>query len=875
MALYYYLICFVISFLIFSVMLMRRIQQNINIMMTLIAVLCANGGYLAIAVSENVKQALIGSAFCYLGECFLPMFIFYIGADLCGVKIGRVLRAVFTIVCAMVFCLACTPLFSGVYYKNVTLNSSFGASYLVKEYGPLHKAYYAVLLIWFVLIIGITIYAVFHQNRASYKTSIVYVIIMAINIATYILGLSGRLGIELLPATYVLSEFLILSIASRTVMYDMTTTVLNVWEKMENYAYIVLDRKKNYIGANALAKTYFPELALQDVDLPIRAADPVLKSFIKAVSEENVNNAGARERELRDINGHSFRTNITDFLTPSGRKKGFIIEFFDVTREQEYVHSIEHSNEMLKAAEEKARMASLAKDEFLSSMSHEIRTPINTILGMNEMIGRKSDDNEISGYSRDIEHSGKLLLSIINDVLDFSKIEAGKMQLYPAPYDALSLFSDAAKLLLERAKTKDLSVGLDISPDIPKTLTGDDVRIRQIIMNLITNAVKYTSEGSITLSANAAPLPETEGQVCLSVSVSDTGVGISEEDGAKIFTEFSRVGSVKNRHIEGTGLGLAISKNLALSMGGDIVFESEVGKGSVFTVTIPSEVVDETPMGELSKEASGFRGKEYRALFKAPDVRILAVDDNAMNLTVIKELLSETKMQIDTASGGMEALELTRKQKYDIILMDHMMPELDGVEAFRMLRKEEDNENRDTPVIALTANAVAGSKEKYLSEGFSDYISKPVDPAELEEKLLSAIRAGGRPVNVTKDLHSVKKKADPVDAKEPSLINYDIALRYAGDDEEVLKKILSSFVVQNREYERKLPGLLKEGKIKDVEVLSHTIKSGARTIGAESLSKKAAGIEALAKEGKADLLEEGFDGFLSELSKVLESVEKM
>ena len=226
---------------------------------------------------------------------------------------------------------------------------------------------------------------------------------------------------------------------------------------------------------------------------------------------------------------------------------------------------------------------------------------------MNEMIGRKSNDNEISRYSRDIEHSGKLLLSIINDVLDFSKIEAGKMQLYPAPYDALSLFSDAAKLLLERAKTKDLSVGIDISPDIPKTLIGDDVRIRQIIMNLITNAVKYTSEGSITLSANAAPLPETEGQVCLSVSVSDTGAGISKEDGEKIFTEFSRVGSVKNRHIEGTGLGLAISKNLALSMGGDIVFESEVGKGSVFTVTIPSEVVDETPMGELSKEASGAR----------------------------------------------------------------------------------------------------------------------------------------------------------------------------------------------------------------------------------------------------------------------------
>lgn len=873
MALYYYLICFVISFLIFSVMLMRRIQQNINIMMTLIAVLCANGGYLAIAVSENVKQALIGSAFCYLGECFLPMFIFYIGADLCGVKIGRVLRVVFTIVCAMVFCLACTPLFSGVYYKNVTLNSSVGASYLVKEYGPLHKVYYAVLLIWFVLIIGITIYAVFHQNRASYKTSIVYVIVMALNIATYILGLTGRLGIELLPATYVLSEFLILSIASRTVMYDMTTTVLNVWEKMENYAYIVLDRKKNYIGANALAKTYFPELTLQDVDLPIRAADPVLKSFIKEVSADNVNNAGARERELRDINGHSFRTNITDFLNSSGKKKGFIIEFFDVTREQEYVHSIEHSNEMLKAAEEKARKASAAKDEFLSSMSHEIRTPINTILGMNEMIGRKSKDDEISGYSRDIEHSGKLLLSIINDVLDFSKIEAGKMQLYPAPFDTLSLFSDAVSLLDERAPLKGLSVSLDISPDIPATLVGDDVRLRQIIMNLITNAVKYTSEGSVSLTAKAESLPE-ENCVSLLVSVSDTGTGISREDGEKIFTEFSRVGSVKNRHIEGTGLGLAISKNLALSMGGDIVFESEVGKGSVFTVELPLEVADITPMGELSKKGMGVKKKAYKPLFKAPDVRILAVDDNAMNLTVIKELLSETEMTIDTAKDGHEALELTREGKYDVILMDHMMPYLDGIETFKMLRDEEGNPNRSTPVIALTANAVSGSKEKYLSEGFSDYISKPVDPEVLEEKLLFSI--SGNKKNIDTRQSTERKETPPFeDTGGNALIDHDEALRYAGGDEDVLKKILSSFVLQNREYERKLPGLLKEWRIKDIEVISHTIKSGARTIGAKKLSEEAAQIEALAKEENTEALKGRFEGFLNDLSKVLQSIEKI
>ena len=869
MAVYYYLLCFVISFVIFSVGMMRRIQQNINIMMTLIAVLCANGGYLAIAVSENAKQALVGNAFCYLGECFLPMFIFYIGADLCGVKVRSPLKILFTIMCAFVFAIACTPLFSDIYYKNVTLSRAFGASYLVKEYGPFHPVYYATLFIWFILVIGITIYAIFHQNRASYKTSIVYVIVMAINIATYMLGLSDRVKVELLPAAYVFTEFLILSIASRTTMYDTTTSVLNVWEKMENYAYIVLDRRKNYIGANALAKSYFPELSFQDVDLPIRPVNPVLTSFIDEVSAADVNNAGERERELREIDGHTFRTNITDFLSPSGKKKGFIIEFFDVTKEQEYVRSIEHSNERLKIAEEKARKLSAAKDEFLSSMSHEIRTPINTILGMNEMIGRKSDDNDILRYSRDIEHSGKLLLSIVNDVLDFSKIEAGKMQLYPESFDTAELFSDMVTLLSKRAEEKGLSASVDISPDIPRVLVGDDVRIRQIIMNLITNAVKYTIEGSVSLEAKAEVLQKKD-SVRLIVSVRDTGVGISKEDGEKIFTEFSRVGSVKNRHIEGTGLGLTISKNLSLSMGGDIVFESEVGKGSVFTMMIPAEVVDASPMGELSEKSENCK-KAYTVLFKAPDVNILAVDDNRMNLTVIEELLSETEMKIDTATGGLEALEKTRKKKYDVILMDHMMPEPDGIETFRMLRKEEGNKNQGTPVIALTANAVAGSREMYLSEGFSDYISKPVDPAELEEKLLNLLPSSRTQTRAPGQKKSPSSRV-PVD---PSVFNYSEALLFAGGDEGVMKKILSSFVIQNREYEKKLPDLLKERKIKDIQVISHTIKSGARTIGATELSRKAKEIEDYAKAQKSDSLEAHFGGFLSELGKVLDSAEKM
>jgi signal transduction histidine kinase/ActR/RegA family two-component response regulator len=408
----------------------------------------------------------------------------------------------------------------------------------------------------------------------------------------------------------------------------------------------------------------------------------------------------------------------------------------------------------VKVRAEKREALALAdsKSRFLASMSHEIRTPINTVLGMNEMIERECTDKTILEYSDNIGTAGRMLLSIINDILDYSKIESGKMELTPVEYKTDSLIHDCLTLIQERADKKGLKLIVNCDADLPSKLSGDDVRIRQIITNLLTNAVKYTETGSVTLTvegertadeltlndrdlklADGVPLNDKDLKLC--IKVKDTGIGIKTENIDKLFTDFSRIDNVNNRNIEGTGLGLAITKLLVEAMDGHIEVSSVYGEGSEFSVTIPQKIVDASPVGSLTKAPADqpAKKKKYQVSFRAPDAHILVVDDNKMNLMVFVQLLKQTGMHIDKASGGHEAIDLTRKQKYDIIFMDHMMPDIDGIETLKIIREEEDNPNKDTCIIALTANAIVGIEKKYLNAGFQAYLAKPVQPALLEK----------------------------------------------------------------------------------------------------------------------------------------------
>ena len=400
---------------------------------------------------------------------------------------------------------------------------------------------------------------------------------------------------------------------------------------------------------------------------------------------------------------------------------------------QNLLLTVEDLNEAKRAADE----ANRAKSEFLANMSHEIRTPINAILGMNEVILRESEEEPILEYSEIINSAGKTLLGLINDILDFSKIESGKIEITPVEYDLAPVLTELVNTVRKRADDKGLELKLDFDRNIPRGLYGDEVRIKQIITNILTNAVKYTEKGSVTFSVGYEKLKDEPDQIMLKVSVRDTGIGIKAEDMPRLFSEFERIEEKRNRNIEGTGLGMSITRHLLELMGSELKVESVYGSGSMFCFSLKQRVVSwhELEDCEVSGKDRQKKTQKYKAKFTAPGAAILVVDDNLINLTVFKNLIKKTLIGIDTVMSGDEGLKLAAEKKYDIIFIDHMMPGKDGIETLHEL-KGGGGLNAETPTVCLTANAISGAREAYMKEGFDDYLTKPMDPPMLEDLLV-------------------------------------------------------------------------------------------------------------------------------------------
>ena len=537
-------------------------------------------------------------------------------------------------------------------------------------------------------------------------------------------------------------------------------------------------------------------------------------------------------------------------------------------------------NKELLREKENAESASKAKSIFLANMSHEIRTPINGILGMDSMLLKECKDETLRDYALNIQSAGQTLLSLINDILDISKIESGKMEILPVTYSVFTVLNDCYNMVAVRARDKNLELVMDISPEIPTALFGDEVRIRQVINNLLSNAVKYTNEGSVTLSVwtekvDIDPMQgDNTSRVELFIQVKDTGIGIREKDREKLFADFVRLDEKRNRNIEGTGLGLNLTKQLLDMMGGFISVDSVYGKGSTFKVHLMQQVSDEKPLGDfekLYKEHVDVVDAAHER-FEAPEARVLVADDMQMNLKVFAGLLKDTRIQIDTAINGAEALKLIEKNHYDVVFLDHMMPVMDGIEAFRRMRLCTEGPNVNTPVVMLTANAVVDAKNQYMDEGFSDYIAKPIR----EEVLLSCLKkflpkdlvksVGKMPVAENVDVKR-ETAAARSSAKLSDFLDEATGLAYCMNDRAFYKEMLDEYVKSEKTGE--LKEYYEKGDFEYYRITVHAVKSTSLTIGAAKVSEEAKALEMACKESNFAYVKQNHEAFMQEYQALI------
>ncbi len=591
-----------------------------------------------------------------------------------------------------------TATVGGIFYSIEKLNfTNYKMKYFVKRDWREGIGFYISMILWVIFVLMVIFYrvAILVYKRAEYENQL------------------RQSGIFCLSEIYALVYIIDL--------IQGAVTPVGISEDLEADRPKELPAREQFLNLmREDAKEEYLELAMEFVDLqtlPLRFGERSSITF---------------EYESKRFGWQRIQFIVMERSAEGGLEK-VIFTVQEINQEKREKDEILHQVEA-------AKMESNAKSTFLANMSHEIRTPINTILGLDTMILRECEQSDVRRYAKDIKIAGNMLLALINTILDYSKLEAGKMEMIEAEYSLTQMIFEVESVVKNRIISKNLAFHVDVSENIPDRLYGDDVRLKQIIINLLTNALKYTEKGSIRLGVFGTILsPQT---VHLLISVRDTGMGITKENQKKLFDRFSRFDEQKNRKVEGTGIGMSLVKGLLDMMHSELKLSSMYGKGSDFYFEIEQGICDPITVGKVDWSNPQLPNEEeYEVSFIAPEAKILVVDDNEMNLTVFKNLLKETMVQIQTARSGEEALSYVKDTVYDLIFMDHMMPKMDGIETFKRIRQDTEGANYQTPVIILTANAIQGAREEYMSVGFTDYLSKPIDDKKLEEQMQKYLAA--------------------------------------------------------------------------------------------------------------------------------------
>ena len=806
-------------------------------------------GYLMFLGSKSQGGAIASIKFQYLGTIYVSSFLMFFAMRFCRKQLATTYKSVILgIDLLQVLFILCFPQID-LFIKNVDLFTRPGwPSYMKLEVG--NWFYLGHLYAMGQLCYGINVtYRNLQQEKGKNAFRKYGWLLTALSIA--LVGLIQECLTVILHSKYNLAPLctgicvsIFFAAEYKKIIYDIESIVdKSLLRNMEG-AIVIADSKYAFVKANEAAEELFPALRHCYVGGPL----PV------EVGSNMWNNQGITEYKLRD---EIYNVSVTD-INHRDDIVGHIMYFMNITEERRKLDE-------MKKLKEAADQANIAKSDFLARMSHEIRTPINSILGMNEMILRESKSWKIRGYAQDVMNAGKSLLSIVNDILDSSKIESGKMQIVNAKYDFSSILNDVVNMFTVKAEEKYLKFHVEINPELPNSLYGDDVRIKQILVNLLGNAIKYTEKGSVTLLVDGSV---NRDWVTLRVQVKDTGIGIKEEDRKKLFDAFERVDLKKNRNVEGTGLGLNITRNLLKMMNSELQVDSVYGEGSNFHFELLQRISNGEKIGDFRKRIEKSRNEsKYRAAFCAPDAKVLVVDDNAMNRSVFRNLVKQTKVQVTDVDSGMAALREVEQNHYDLIFLDHMMPEMDGVETFRRMKEMDNNQCKDTPIIMLTANAVVGAKEEYLREGFHDFLSKPIEPPKLEQMIRKYLP------------EELLQEADPMDVLNmdqtsevelPEIEGVDWAYGKTHlPDEELLLNTTVKFYKTIPEEKEKITELFTQlddpESLNDYRIRVHAIKGLTATIGIMQLSAMAKALEMAVKQNDLEKAQKIHPLFMEEL----------
>lgn len=817
---------------ILYLMYQKTSRLQILMLVVFISALVNFVGYLFEMQATTQEMALQAVKFIYVGKPFIILCIFIFVLEYYQIFLPRILYRILYALHMIVTVSVLTCDYNTWFYNSVSFTKDGIFPHLVLGHGFLYYVLMLLILLYSVVIVavGVRHFRVNKNPKERMRTmSLMSVGILCI--CSFLLFLSGvTRGYDITMPAYLISTLILLyaivhyrlldalNIAKETIFDDFTDGLL------------VLDNENMVLYVNSRVEEIYPEIKEAGYEKIIQELEYTIQEGEKLFAGEQV-----YEVENKEI--------VKDKISYG---KIFIIK--DVTQTYHYMTELEQQSIFL-------QKASKAKTDFLAKMSHEIRTPINSILGMNEMILRESKQPKITEYALDAKTSAGALLGIINDILDTTKIESGKMELFPVDYDIVTLLKTVVNITKVKANEKSLGFEIHVDPNLPCAVYGDDIRLRQILLNLLINAVKFTDKGKVTFEVQCERFDDKVAK--LRFTVTDTGIGIKEEDIDKICDEFSRVDELRNREIEGTGLGMSIVQGLLRLMDSKIEIQSVYGEGSTFSFEIMQKITDVSSVGEIDfDDAHAKASYVYNSVFVAPGARVLVVDDNKINRKVFRGLLKATQMEIVDVSSGQECLDLVAKEHFDLIFLDHMMPEMDGIETLHAMKAMDNNYCKDTPIIVLTANAVVGAREMYLKEGFDEFMAKPFDPTALEELVQRYLKQNASVSQVSQD--EVEEENSP-ETILPTMEEFDLdhALKYLGNVDIVKQTMLDFEETISREIDtlNMLIERIYEGEaIAEYRIHVHSLKSSSSMIGAVLLSKLARICEVAAIEGEREKL---------------------